>query len=308
MDPALHLLSDGRLFYSGANVFGRGQTMPGIWDVNTNTYTPVPGLTDLDRRDQASSVLLPPAQSQKVMVAGGGYQDKAVDAIASTAIVDLTQPNPNFVAGPPLETAKMYVNAVILPDSTVLATGGASTTVKNGHHPVFSTQIYNPATNAWTKVEAHTVPRVYHSSALLLPDARVATFGGNPEDSFEMRIEIFEPPYLQANTPRPRITGKPTEIGYGGQYDSHHAEHAAAVRRAHPAGVRHALHRQQPATGEPAVHPDADGVVRIGAGVTEPRSAGVVHALRGGRVGRPLSCELGPSDLTRGPAPKGSRE
>jgi hypothetical protein len=193
--------------------------MPGIWDVNTNTYTPVPGLTDLDRRDQASSVLLPPAQSQKVMVAGGGYQDKAVDAIASTAIVDLTQPNPNFVAGPPLETAKMYVNAVILPDSTVLATGGASTTVKNGHHPVFSTQIYNPATNAWTKVEAHTVPRVYHSSALLLPDARVATFGGNPEDSFEMRIEIFEPPYLQANTPRPRITGKPTEIGYGGQYD-----------------------------------------------------------------------------------------
>ena len=56
------------------------------------------------------------------------------------------------------------------------------------------------------------MPRVYHSSALLLPDGRVATFGGNPEDGFEMRVEIYTPPYLQKDTPRPTITSGPTEI------------------------------------------------------------------------------------------------
>ena len=34
MYPSLHLLSDGRVFYSGANVFGAGPAAPGIWNVN----------------------------------------------------------------------------------------------------------------------------------------------------------------------------------------------------------------------------------------------------------------------------------
>ena len=66
----------------------------------------------------------------------------------------------------------MYVSAVILPDSTVFETGGASTTIHNGNKPVFSAQIFDPKTSTWTKVASPTVPRVYHSSALLLPDGR----------------------------------------------------------------------------------------------------------------------------------------
>jgi Galactose oxidase-like, Early set domain len=218
MYPALHMLKDGRVFYSGANVFGNGPAQPGIWNVTTNAWQAVPGLADTGLRDQAMSVLLPPAQDQKVMILGGGNQDQPVAAIASTAVVDLNQANPTYVAGPPMDIGKMYVSAVVLPDSTVFETGGASTTIHNGTHPVFSSQIFDPKTSTWTKVATPTVPRVYHSSALLLPDGRVATFGGNPEDSFEMRIEIFTPPYLQKGSPRPAVKTAPTEVTYGGSY------------------------------------------------------------------------------------------
>jgi hypothetical protein len=218
MYASLHLLRDGRLFYSGANVFGAAGATPGIWDLTTNGFQPVGGLTDPGRRDQAASILLPPAQDQKVMVIGGGHQDLPVPAVSSTAIVDLAAPQPQYVPGPPIDTEKMYVSAVILPDSTVFETGGASTTIHNGDRPVQSAQIYDPKSSTWTKVATPSVGRTYHSSAVLLPDGRVATFGGNPVGRFEMRIEVFTPPYLQKGTPRPRIVDAPTEIRYGSTF------------------------------------------------------------------------------------------
>ena len=54
MYPSMHLLRDGRLFYSGVNVFGAGTSQPGIWNIQTNAFQPVPGLTDPDRRDQGA--------------------------------------------------------------------------------------------------------------------------------------------------------------------------------------------------------------------------------------------------------------
>lgn len=247
MYPALHLLKDGRLFYSGSNVFGTGPDTPGIWNFTTNAWQPVLGLARPARRDQSMSVLLPPAQAQKVMIMGGGHQDLLVNAIASTAIVDLNAENPRYVAGPPLDTPKMYVSAVILPDSTVFETGGASTTIHNGNKPVFSAQIYDPKTSSWTKAATPTVPRVYHSSALLLPDGRVATFGGNPENGFEMRIEIYKPPYLQTNTPRPTITSGATEIALGNTYAVGTTQ-AAPIKSAvlvRPAAVTHSSDSNQ---------------------------------------------------------------
>jgi len=241
MYPALHLMADGRLFYSGSNVFGSGTARPGIWNVWTNAWKKVPGNTDPELRDQSMSVLLPPAQDQKVMILGGGHQDLPVDALASTAIVDLKAANPTYVAGPAMDTKKMYVSAVILPDSTVFQTGGASTTIHNGDKPVFSSQIFDPKTSTWSKTADSTVGRTYHSSALLLPDGRVATFGGNPEDRFEMRVEIFTPPYLQQDTPRPSVTSAPTEIAYGGTYALGTSQ-AAPLRSAvlvRPAAVTH---------------------------------------------------------------------
>jgi hypothetical protein len=67
----------------------------------------------------------------------------------------------------------------------------------------------------------HTsVPRLYHATALLLPDATVMTSGTdatwNPEviPVSELRLEIFRPPYLFRGD-RPKIVSAPGAAGYG---------------------------------------------------------------------------------------------
>ncbi len=69
-----------------------------------------------------------------------------------------------------------------------------------------------------------TVPRLYHSTALLLPDGSVVAAGGNPEGGThvqwdedpeeEMRLEIFRPPYFFKG-PRPTIASAPAQCTYG---------------------------------------------------------------------------------------------
>jgi hypothetical protein len=245
--PALHLLSDGRLFYSGANVLGTSSAMPGIWNLADNTYQKVPGLQKRALRDEGMSVLLPPAQDQRVLIVGGGKTNGTSAPTDTASVVDLKDADPQYVKAPSIDAPKLYVSSVILPDSTVLETGGASTSVKVGNNPVFSAQIFDPKTDTWSKAATPTVPRVYHSSAILLPDGRVATFGGNPVGSFEYRIEIYTPKYLSTGTARPTITRAPTEMTYGGQY-SLSTTQASALTSAvlvRPAAVTHSSDSNQ---------------------------------------------------------------
>jgi hypothetical protein len=211
--PGLHLLADGRVFYSGAHTF-EGTPAPATWDLTTNTMTRVGGLTGVNQTDHAMSVLLPPAQEQKVMILGGGSIDGNTTT-NRTAIVDLTAATPTWAPAAPLDTPKMYASAVVLPDRTVFETGGTTRSRDRGTNYVYSAQIFDPATGRWTKAKDHTVARGYHSSALLLPDGRVATFGNDPNNTtFEMRIEIYSPEYLTRG-PRPELTAAPGELAYG---------------------------------------------------------------------------------------------
>jgi hypothetical protein len=246
MYPGLHLLADGRVFYSGAHTFG--STPPaGIWDLGTNAMQPVGGAADLEHADHAMSVLLPPAQDQKVMILGGG-NDPGGDTTNRAAVVDLDTPSPGWSAAASLDTPKMYVSAVILPDGTVFETGGASRQRNApGTSYVFSAQIYDPRTGTWTKAKDHKVPRGYHSSAILLPDGRVATFGNNPANgSFELRIEIYSPEYL-AKGARPRITAAPGELTYGSSATITTAQDAPirSVSLVRPMAVTHSVDGNQ---------------------------------------------------------------
>jgi hypothetical protein len=209
--PSFHLLADGRLFYSGNHAFDEGTgTLPFLWNVGTNQASWIDNnaAINADTRDQGASVLLPPAQAQKVMVIGGS-------GTASTAVIDLSKANPTYVAGPPIDAGKQYVSAVILPDGRVLQTGGA-TAARDvpGVQYVHSTQILDPKTMTWTKVADQQTDRSYHSGALLLPDGRVLAFGGNPIDgSFQMAIDIYSPGYMTKT--RPKITTAPTSATWG---------------------------------------------------------------------------------------------
>ncbi|MFF4538270.1 galactose oxidase-like domain-containing protein [Streptomyces aureus] len=219
--PSMILMQDGRLFYSGSHVFGNGTPGTGsaIYDYDANTTTAVPGLQNKDERDQSASVLLPPAQDQRVLTLGGGNIDSNPAANRLTDIIDLKAASPAYTMGPPIpqgtvdlgngqvaETGgqgKMYVSAVLLPDGKVLETGGA---LHNRADPVREASIFDPATSTFDPVAADPEDRGYHSSAFLLPDGRVMATGDNPGNgTWNHDVSIYTPPYLLKGT-RPAIT------------------------------------------------------------------------------------------------------
>jgi hypothetical protein len=97
-----------------------------------------------------------------------------------------------------------------------------------GGREVFQAEIYDPAQDTWTVTAPATIARLYHSVALLLPDGRVLSAGGNPDKGSqvdwlppdpeeEMRLEVYSPPYLFRQQARPVIQNAPQEIAYDSQ-------------------------------------------------------------------------------------------
>lgn len=95
--------------------------------------------------------------------------------------------------------------------------------------PVGTPAIYDPTAakgQRWSNAGLGTtkIPRLYHSSAILLPDASVLIAGSNPNVDVNTstifpttyQAEIFYPPYFSATT-RPIPTGIPSNLSYGGK-------------------------------------------------------------------------------------------
>jgi hypothetical protein len=200
----LFLLADGRIFYSGGQYGDNNGVRPAVWDLATNATTFVDGLPFPRARNQSASVLLPPAQDQRVMVIGGGPADMhdMTGATASTAVVDLTAAAPAYMPAADLNMARMHLCATLLPDRTVLVNGGAMME-ETAAEAALAAEIFHPATGEWRMAADSRVPRLYHSVAVLLPDGRVVTAGSNPQrKTEEMRVEVFWPPYLFAGRGR----------------------------------------------------------------------------------------------------------
>ncbi|WP_328473230.1 DUF1929 domain-containing protein [Actinoplanes sp. NBC_00393] len=210
--PHLLLLKDGRLFYTGEQL-GNATVDARVIDPWTGAEQTVPGLRDKANRDQGNSILLPPAQAQRVMVIGGSGPAQATN---HTDIIDLSggPAGAKFQPGPDLAKARGLCNSVILPDRTVLITGGGLHGETRAD-AVRLAEIYDPATNTVRPVAEAGVSRLYHSVALLLPDGRVVTAGSNPDrGDDELRLELYHPPYLFQG-PRPLLDAAPGEWHYG---------------------------------------------------------------------------------------------
>jgi len=152
-----------------------------------------------------------------VLILGGG--DPTTTATAE--VIDLNDATPRWRFTQPMAFARKTPNATLLADGKVLVTGGSRSDVFNDpSQAVFSAEIWDPATETWATMAAMRTPRLYHSTAVLLPDARVFVSGGggaSPGDVNHYDAEYFSPPYLFRG-PRPTIDSAPASAGYGEQF------------------------------------------------------------------------------------------
>jgi hypothetical protein len=202
--PRMFLAPNGRVFTaSPSTVTSYLETSgTGAWTVvahrSVNVY-----------RDYDAAVLY---DDGKVLVVGGG------DPPTRTAeVIDLNAASPAWRSVAPMAVARRHLNATLLPDGTVLVTGGTSGPgFNNADTPVFAAAMWNPATEAWATMASQQFPRLYHSGAVLLPDGRVLTTGGNDAlGGVDVpQAEVYEPPYLFQGA-RPTINSAPTTVDYG---------------------------------------------------------------------------------------------
>lgn len=188
-------------------------------------------------RQHAASVMLPLDPSDgytaRLVTFGGTLQRSVVATPASeVTTIDADGTIRHDITGL-LNHPRWHLNGVALPDGTILAVGGGmlDNVVAHGQPnvAVLAAEQFDPATGTWSDRAPMTVPRMYHSTALLLPDGRVLAGGHVPlpvpwkaardnvpyEDQIaEKRLEIYSPPYLFWG-PRPVLDTAPAAVHYG---------------------------------------------------------------------------------------------
>lgn len=198
--PYLHVMPSGLVFRCGPD--SQTETFNPV----TATWTPVDG-TNFPARYEAPSVLLPPTLNRVMLI--GGYTGSG-QPTNSAEIIDFSVATPTWTTTAHMGFRRMECNAVLLPSGKVLVVGGKSSANGAPDQPVLVPEIFDPANSSWDQVAAHQIPRMYHSTAILLPDARVLAAGGD----YEPTGEIYSPPYLFQGV-RPTISSAPGSIAYG---------------------------------------------------------------------------------------------
>jgi Galactose oxidase-like, Early set domain/Glyoxal oxidase N-terminus/Kelch motif len=209
--PRLHLLANGKVLMGGPPATSQ------LFDPATNRWASVSTMI-YGKRSHGAVALLP--GGMQIVTAGGGAPTRTAE------LLDMSQATPRWRSTGSLTYARMLSNTVVLPDGQVLIIGGGAAFKYT--QPVKIPELYNPATGTWTAMAAHQASRMYHATALLLPDGRVLC-AGQDNGSLARYGEIFSPPYLFRGA-RPTITNSPATVALGGQLQFTSPDAAALTR------------------------------------------------------------------------------
>jgi hypothetical protein len=215
--PRLHLLKTGKVLMTGADPATRTfDPATGTWS-SAITSHPYP-----NSRMYGTSVMLPLKPSdgyaQRFFVTGGDTSTPFNGA----HLLDTSASSWSWRALSSLDQARVTHNAVMLPNGKVLVVGGSSQ-FNVASTAAMNALLFDPATEMWGPAGKIAFPRMYHSTAILLPDATVWLGGSNPtEGVWTKQMEIYKPPYLftssGAAAARPSISSSPTVVGYGAAF------------------------------------------------------------------------------------------
>ena len=203
MYPRNFIASDGRVF--GYDSAGRMYYI----DANgTGSFTSMGQFNSAYTGNDASAAMFRPG---RILQFGGNSN--------GAAVIDIRGAAPTFTPTQSMSSQRRLVNGTILADGKVLATGGSRvwnelTDVNN------IAEIWNPDTGGWTQGASGNRARLYHSVAMLMPDATVLVGGGGaPGPQNNTNVELYYPPYLfnagGVLAARPTINSAPTVLDIG---------------------------------------------------------------------------------------------
>ena len=238
--PFMFVLPDGTVADAGAN---ENPVATSKFDPAARTWTTVDPVV----RDGHSAAMYLPG---KILKSGTAADSGTPGNAAATAfVIDMTQPVPAWRQVASMAFPRAFQNTTLLPDSTALVTGGG--TALDGYDitkSVKAAELWSPATETWRTLAAAAIPRLYHSTALLLPDGRVLTAGsGNDGPAVnQTQAELFSPPYLFKGA-RPTIASAPVTAQYGStmSVQTPDAASIASVSLVRPGAVTHGFDEDQ---------------------------------------------------------------
>ncbi|CAJ1973237.1 unnamed protein product [Sphenostylis stenocarpa] len=221
--PFVVLNVDGNLFIFANN---RAILFDYQNDAVVRTYPEIPGGDPRSYPSTGSAVLLPLKNLEaarvvaEVLVCGGArrgaYQlvPRGVfsQALDSCARIKITDPNATWVVET-MPMGRVMNDMVLLPNGDVLIINGAKSGTagwEKADNPALEPVIYKPNGSVGSRFvlqPASNIPRMYHSTAILVRDGRVIVGGSNPHEKYmfsnvsyptELSLEAFSPQYLDS--------------------------------------------------------------------------------------------------------------
>lgn len=227
-DPTFRADNHGWLFgWKNASVFQAGPSKAMNWynTVGTGSVTGAGNRGD-DGDSMNGNAVMYDAVAGKILTAGGAANYEDDDARANAYVITIGTPgaNPTVSKQPSMAFARGFANGIALPDGTVFITGGQSHVKPfTDTTAALTPELWSPSSGTWTQMNPMSVPRTYHSVALLLPDATVLNGGGGLCGTCATNhwdAEIFVPPYLLnsdgTRRARPAINTVASTVKVGG--------------------------------------------------------------------------------------------
>lgn len=226
----------GKVFYATTQLVPDSQDPPVYYDGYSQIFNPSPAgsesyWTPLNNRratpsEGSAGVLLPIRKGDpraRILLTGGWW----VNPLDRADYIDLSDSSysnlPQWNSITPMTHARINHNVVILPDRTLMVIGG-----EDSQGSVLIPELLDTDTLTWisdfVEPSEMEIGRNYHSTALLLPNAKVMLAGGRVADSgdlendTERRITLFKPGYLSDGAQPAIISETPFEINYGGTF------------------------------------------------------------------------------------------
>ena len=175
---------------------------PQLFDPETNQWTNAGGFVQSPRtpngdHSDCELVLMPDGEAIAI-----GYKTFTPGVYGS--FVERYDPQlDEWRLGSSILPIRSRAKTCLLPDKKILVMGGfkEDTTTANTNQWGYMklTDLYNPATDTWRRLDNLNYYREYHALSILVPDGRVIMVGGEGQPGNEPPfsvIEAFKPPYL----------------------------------------------------------------------------------------------------------------